>query len=208
MVELLLIALALGAALRALVMLSALFPRPDRRRDRVSAHFGAPGAVWTGSLTHFERAAVAMFPGAPEGSWVSVGPFVDNWHSWATGETGFFVLASATAGNPEMYAAELRLSGERREAVARAEALAADLDAGYTREDRPDGAVVLRTGQMRGLDELLVAASRFTDKVLRLPRNGDLHVQWHCASQPAVKGRDPALAARVAPAAAVVALRG
>lgn len=208
MLELLPVGLALGALAAGSGLSYAVFVRRARLRESRWAHFDAPGAVWTGSGAHFERAALAMFPGAPEGSWVGLGPYVDNWHCWATGETGFFVLAPSASGNPEMYAAELRLSARMRDSVARAEALAADLDAGFTREDRADGAVVLRTAQLRGLDELLAAAREFTTGVLRLPRDGRLHVQWHCATQSAVRGRDPVLSARAAPAAAVVALRG
>ena len=174
----------LGIALTICVGLHLHLRRISRILENPTPDFSASGSVFRADRGRLAEVLDGVFPNAPARAYVTVSDMVCPYEGIDSDRTSFYVRSAGKRQGTHRFRAELRISADDRERLARAEAVMRGLCLDVERIEKSYGSVWLQSGTSEDRRVFEDAAQGFLERVLGLSAQNKVTLIWHIPGRP------------------------
>ncbi|WP_137700108.1 hypothetical protein [Marimonas lutisalis] len=171
-----------GITPTAIVALQYALTRKARMARQPQPDYERSGRINEARVDRFGEALGAVFPAALARSYVMIERAVPqrDFVRPAISDAGFVLRSTEKRAGQHLYRVEIALDETRRDAIARAEALAGRFGA-VERTEKSFGGVWFESAAFEGLDGVREAAGDFCRDIMGLDERGHVTLGWHLA---------------------------
>ncbi|MDQ2091255.1 hypothetical protein NO357_15250 [Marimonas arenosa] len=160
--------------------------RSNRLLQNPSPNYGLPGRIYQARLERFDEVLEAVFPEAPARSYI----LIERPQTATTimrpdvSDVGFYLRSVGKRAGHHRFRVEIRLDETRREAIARAAAIAARFGEVEVIE-KSYGGVWFHNAPFGSLDGVRAAAQDFCRDIMAVGESDPITIGWHIAGRAA-----------------------